>query len=356
MVQIRAFARHDIPAVVDLYQRVFGLGTWVTPDRLASHLERAFLSGPWYDEEDCSLVCLDSDGGIAGFLAVLPRPMLLQGRPVRAAVSSKFMVDPQRAPPLAAISMLKAFLGRPRDLALADLSNDESRRVWEGVGGQTVLLYSLSWLRLLQPCRYVASWVGQRPFGKPLALAARPLCSPADALFARLDVNRLHRPPEGNTTAELDEATFLGHYAAFAGPEALRPDYDERSLRWLWDVIARTLPTQPLRKQAVRTESGQVIGWYVYFLARHGVSEVLHVASRKGSTSEVLHHLFADAWRNGSTAMYGRVSPSHMKPFSTRHAFFRSGPPWMLVHSKRPEILEALHRGVAFLSRLEGEW
>jgi hypothetical protein len=28
----------------------------------------------------------------------------------------------------------------------------------------------------------------------------------------------------------------------------------------------------------------------------------------------------------------------------------------MLVHSRSPEILQAIHSGTAFISRLEGEW
>jgi len=35
--------------------------------------------------------------------------------------------------------------------------------------------------------------------------------------------------------------------------------------------------------------------------------------------------------------------------------FGRDGP-WVLIHSRRPEILPAVERGDAFLSRLDGEW
>jgi len=29
---------------------------------------------------------------------------------------------------------------------------------------------------------------------------------------------------------------------------------------------------------------------------------------------------------------------------------------WTLVHSQKPELLDGIHRGDAFLTRLEGEW
>ena len=36
--------------------------------------------------------------------------------------------------------------------------------------------------------------------------------------------------------------------------------------------------------------------------------------------------------------------------------FHRGDRSWMLVHSRRPEVLDAIHRGTAFLTRMEGEW
>ena len=36
--------------------------------------------------------------------------------------------------------------------------------------------------------------------------------------------------------------------------------------------------------------------------------------------------------------------------------FFQHRGSWMLMHSKMPGLLDVIHRGEAFLSRLEGEW
>jgi hypothetical protein len=37
-------------------------------------------------------------------------------------------------------------------------------------------------------------------------------------------------------------------------------------------------------------------------------------------------------------------------------AWLQRDGPWALVHSPRPELVAAIQRGEAFLSRLEGEW
>jgi hypothetical protein len=45
-----------------------------------------------------------------------------------------------------------------------------------------------------------------------------------------------------------------------------------------------------------------------------------------------------------------------MGDFSEKNCFFACRGGWTVAHSRNPEILEALNRGDAFLSRLDGEW
>jgi len=356
MRQVRAFMRQDVPAVAALLQKVFGTADGAGPPHLASYLENALLAGPWYDEALSSLVCLADDDRVAGFLGVLPRPMVLGGTRLRTAVSTKFAVDAEVGRGWAAVSLLKAFLARPHDLVFADVGSDDMRRLWEAVGGTTVLLYSLHWRRRLQPCRYAASWVRKHTVYGPFAWALLPLCVPADALFARLHVNRFHAPPGESTSAELDEETFLRHYAELAGPGALRLEFDRPALRWTLEIAAATRPHSALHKSVVRNARGEILGWYMFFRDPGGDTDVIHFLSRADATSEVLAHLYAEAWRRGAATVSGRLNPQQMRGVSAQHAVISSGPPWMLVHSSRPEVLEAIHRGNAYLSRLEGEW
>jgi hypothetical protein len=45
-----------------------------------------------------------------------------------------------------------------------------------------------------------------------------------------------------------------------------------------------------------------------------------------------------------------------MADFSDKSCFFTCRGGWAVAHSRKPEILEVLERGDAFLSRLDGEW
>jgi len=53
----------------------------------------------------------------------------------------------------------------------------------------------------------------------------------------------------------------------------------------------------------------------------------------------------------------GQVDPAFFHALSKKDCLFHhDGGSWMLVHSRHPELLHAIHRGDAFLTRLEGEW
>ena len=70
----------------------------------------------------------------------------------------------------------------------------------------------------------------------------------------------------------------------------------------------------------------------------------------------VLRRLLVDAWRHGATAVRGRVDPSFARELSNQHCWCRWDGAWTLAYSRDPAIMAALHKGDAFLSRLDGEW
>src|SRR6185436_1338660 len=137
---------------------------------------------------------------------------------------------------------------------------------------------------------------------------------------------------------------------------ALRPQYDARTLGWLLGQAARKTQHGSLRARGVRDGARGLIGWFLYYLQPDGVSEVLQIAALEGSFDRVLQRLLADAWRQGSVAVRGRVETRYAAELSQRHCWFRREGTWTLAHSRDPELIAAIQAGDAFLSRLEGEW
>ncbi len=365
---IRPFVKDDIPQVADLHQRVFGVDGKPAEQPIsagllkayADYFESIFLRHPWRDETLPSLVYEDRDGRVTGFLGVMARPMSFRGQPIRAAISSQFIVEPDTRSTGAGVRLMKAFLSGPQDFSLTDEANNASRKLWEALGGTTASLHSIHWTRWLRPSRYAVSlcapFLEKRRLLSPLARAARPFCNLIDAAAARRLPHRFSLSPPEVEAEEMNLERLLVCLSAFSDARALWPEYDHRSLSWLLKTIAQKNRRDELRQLAIRNARGETIGWYIYLLKPEGASHLLQVATRKAAIGEVLDHLFHDAWQRGSLAISGRLEPQFMQAFADRYCQFRCGSPWMLIHSRDPELLQSIRQGDALLSRLEGEW
>jgi hypothetical protein len=356
--QVRPFVEDDIAQAGELHRRVFGVRG--ARKALAAAYERyfrqVFLNNPWRQEGVGPLVYEENGGRIAGFLGVMGLPMRLQGRRVNAAVSSQFIVDPESRARLAGVRLLRAFLSGPQDLSFADEANEASRRIWEFLGGTTALLYSMHWTRALRPLQFARLRAsGSRVLG-PLGFLSAPLCAGVDAVAARLRRSRL--PGCGPRLAEEDPGleTLLACSEAARAGCSLQPRYDERTLRWLLERAAGAAGRAGFYKVVLRNGSGGLAGWYLYGLDERGVGEVLQIGSTNHSTREVLEHLLDHAWGRGAVAVRGRLQPPFLRELWSGHGLRHHRRYWMLVHSRRPELLQAVERGDAFLTRLEGEW
>ena len=165
---------------------------------------------------------------------------------------------------------------------------------------------------------------------------------------------RVSRPSVSGS--ELDAKTLLDFLSELSRSWTLRPEYDERSVNWLLEVLAQKSEHGTFQGVAVRDSAGEPVGWYLYYRNRGGIGEVVQVGAREEWTGQVLDHLFYHAWRAGVLALSGRIEPRFLPEFRDRRCVFLHRGYWMLVHSRRPETLEPIHRGEALLTRLEGEW
>lgn len=357
MARIRVVTEDDIPGVVGLVARVYPEKQrhWPLRAEWESYFRDMLFGNPWHDPELPSWLA-EENGRVTGFYAALPRRMMLDGRPIRAAVGCQFMVDPASGDALTWLQLAKACLTGPQDLTLTDGANEHARRLWLGIGGTVPALYSLHWMRPLRPTRYVLSLLEERAgFPRPLALAARPLAATADAVASRCRQNRFLREDSGLTEEPLDPAAMLEHLPEFLHGTALQPAYDEDSLAWLLDQTMRKTMHGKLHARAV-LDGGRMIGWYLYYARAGGLGEVIQLAARPGAYDRVLRHFLAAAWRHGAAAVRGRFDPRYLYEHSLRHCWLRQEVDWTLIHSRRADVMAAFHQGRAYFGRLEGEW
>ncbi len=352
--RVRPFVDDDFAGVFDLRRRVYGDREGAGTDEDARSLRELFCANPWRDEALPSLICEGGDGRIVGCLGVLPRPMSLGGRRIRAAVSHSFMVDPGARTTPAAVELVRALLAGRQDLTLAD-GNSRSEKLWTGLGGQTSLLYSIRWTRPLRPARYALGFLGRRGLRPGWQRALRPCAVLADAALTRVAGLGFEPPAPRASARELADDELLACLKGTAGRRALRAEYDRRSLRWLLGRLERKRDRGGFRKVLV-CDAERAVGWYLAYLNPEGQSEVVQ-AGALGPMAEVVAQLYWEAWRCGSVAVSGQLDPPSVRAYSDGRCLFHDGGgSWTLVHARDSDVAGAIHRGDAFLSRLESEW
>jgi hypothetical protein len=298
----------------------------------------------------------EADGSIAGFLGIVPRRVTINGRRYHAAISSQFVVEPSTHGGIVALRLARAFLDGPQDLSISDEANDTSRKIWEGLGGTTSLLHSLYWTRPLRPARLALLMLRRRPRLWPIAMAAAPLVPVIDAIAAAMAARLFAQPaPDISWADDLTARTILACLPRCTRAGWLRVEYDERTLGWTLEQARRRRRTGSVLTTVVR-QGERVVGWFVYHLDDERVVSVLQMAAEPARIGELLDQLFSHAARHRAIAVSGRVDPCYLQALTDRYCLLHRRGPWVLVHSRYPELLRPFHTGDAWFSRLDGEW
>lgn len=351
MSGIRSFRPADIPQVAKLYEEL--LVGEPLHESAREHYASVFFENPWYDERLPSLVFEGDDAQVVGFLGVIPRPMTFRGRALVAAVSTQFMVSKRWRAHLPAIQLLKAFFSGPQDLSYADHSSDESRRVWEGLGGFSSHLHSIHWTRLLRPFEYVRVTLRDRGVSAPLLTLTRPAAALGDVIAKATRYAK--QVPSTLACEEVDPGVFARHAMVMPRDAGLAPVYDESSLAWLLALLSAEDRLGKLQTVIVRDQSGGMVGGYCYYLSREGVGEIVHLNAERQRAGEVLDSLFDHAARRGACAVRGRFHRDLTERIASRFCALRLRGPWTLFHTQDPELQAAIFSGDTDLGGLDGE-
>jgi hypothetical protein len=346
---LRPFAPEDIPVVVSLRRRSFQRSHHSDDGALAGYFRTVFFENPWADPEFAGLVC-ESDGELAGFVGLIPRPMRLGNRKIWGAIATQFMVAPEhRGVP--GIMIMRALFGGRQDLLVADAGSAAGEKMWCGLGGAASPGTRFQWSRTLRPGRLALAKLGGR---LPGAGVMAPLGSVLDRVGARLFPARFGVPDPEGEREPLDSEEVATLLPGLVGAQVVHPVYSGPSLQWLLDRIGDKYESGALRATAVR-RAGRTVGWFMY--ARHaGGAVALQLASRPEDAQLIADHLVADAWHAGLTSVEGRVQPEFADALTRLGATFEPRGSGIHIHSRHPELVRQVLGGNAFLTALEGEW
>jgi hypothetical protein len=355
MSVIRALRRDDIPSVASLYEAIARSGSDVPAQGLASYFERTLLDHPWADPEIPSLVYVDDQGSVKGFIGSHVRRLRLEGRPVRMACSGQLMSDPAVRNRAVGTLLLRRFLAGPQDLTMTDGATEDTRRIWRGLGGTVGHLGSISWVRLFD-------WrsAGEQALQRFGMAAWRPVIRPVllgvQAVANRIPAVSLRVKDPLTRAEDLTPQALLEYLPSISQHRRLHPDYDEQFLAWLFHEMAEVRSRGELVKRLVRDREDRVLGWYVAYLQRQGLSQVMQIAAKERDAQAVLDHLFHDAQRAGVAALTGQFEPSLFEALAQRwRRCFLYLSANFLVHSRNPDVLTPILLGQAMITRMDGE-
>jgi hypothetical protein len=357
---IRPLVRADLEQVARLHAADAGVGDDAgRVRRIADFFERTLLAYPWADPKLPSLV-YQEDGRVLGFLGSNVRRMRFDGRPVRMACSAHLIADPSVRSKAVGARLLKTYLDGPQDLTITDGANETVRRMWEGLGGQTVHVSSLTFVRVLRPLGLAA----HRGLSTRAPSVERALTSVTRVVDAAA-VRAFDRPAETDArTEELTPRTLLDHLVDVAGGDRLVPDYDAEYLSWLFAELGRVgseqvfvnrIPRGSVVADVVWRED-ECLGWYVTQLRPRGLCRVLQLAAKPRASGEVFDCLARRAYELGASGIYGRLEPHLVGSLSERRALLRFSDGRFLVHARDQELVDVVLRGQALVTRFDGEW
>jgi hypothetical protein len=354
---VRPLSEGDIPEVAALYWNYMRRREGAAPPVLLAFLRELFFTNPFCDSANPSLV-YETNGKVVGFLGVSVRKMSVCGEPIRVMFGGNLVVHPKFRSGLAVARLVNHFLASEYDLSVTDSANEITRRILQRMGYPLVPALNIHWGRPLRPLQYGvhAMFRSKGTVDSSVRFAAKPICSVADGLSARLAISPFRQAESRLHGTPLDVETLLECLVEFRKGYSLWTEYDVDTLQWLLNFMERRPSRGTLRKIVLRNDAQKIVGWYIYYVKPGAVGEVVQIGGEPTSTKDVLDHLFHDAWQQGVIGVHGMVDTRRMPDYSDKGCFFTCRGGWTITNPRKPGLLELLERGDAFFSRLDGEW
>ncbi|MCH8556258.1 MAG: hypothetical protein LAT84_00490 [Balneolia bacterium] len=352
--KIRAFTPGDIESVVQMSIEHFPQCRLVSPGYLYETIDDLYFKDTFSFDGIDSLVAVDPNGTVSGFLGVTPKKFRYQGETILASMCNHLMASEEARSALVPMRLLQQFLSGPQKFSYADGSVESTRLLWKRLGGEPSFSNSVYYKVPLRPMSFGTRPLQQR-FPNSLRKPIKKISYGADYLFgvARLPFSRRKQPDVRLSPIGIDQI-FEGLNRIWRSKEI----YPETSTSDL-DKIFRLLKNDPrngtLHHIGIWNNRDILTGWFIYYASAGGVCEVIQAVSLPGKETELFESICWHAYNEGGTELSGRAIPSQIgTPFTTK-AFSMPGRMWTLFHCKDDGLARVLHSDKAFLTRMEGD-
>jgi hypothetical protein len=347
MAEIRPLERPDLPAVAGLVAA--RLPDWSQDE---SFLAATLLDQRGGDAELPSLVAVDADGSILGFIGGQVRRLRLDDRVLRGVCSSHLVVvEDGRAGPAGAL-LLRRMLSGSQDLTWTDTASETAAKMWRAFDGEVDFVRSFDWMLVLRPARWVRALLTARLRRTSLRALSPARTIPLQVAGRRFAPDLFPKLPEAVRGDDATAGKIVENLDELTRDLRLRVDYDEEYLDQLFALIEVTsggLVCRLVSRDAV------AIGWYAYLCRPGGASRVLHICGPDAEIDAVLAELVQHARGRGTAVLTGRFEPHLRRALERRGGVMglARGP---MLHSREPEVRDLLATDSSLLTDLDGEW
>ncbi|MHC2435200.1 hypothetical protein [Bradyrhizobium sp. USDA 4451] len=347
----RPMTTADVAAVAGLFLKVFrGIDKPASAD-LKGYLHALTLGSPSYSEAAGTQIYQQQDGRISSALLAIPMHFMACGNVIPGRLLGVFMTNRDSA---GAAQLNLGLRPKRAGLSFCDSASPTSAKSLLAIGGKTIPLQNLEWVRTFRP---VAAFVGRlsqrvlRGLDRGLATLARPV----DALLSRLRGDGDTEGPAGLKVREMSVADFLTRAPEFIAHYAVRPLWSEDELGWLVGLAAQNTTLGSFTIRAVEDQSGTPIGCFVYYAAPGRTAHVLNILSRPDQEVGVLCAMFRHLENTGHAEARGRAQPALMAGLGLQRGLVFRHRAFAMALTRIPEVNEAIIRGDIYVGGLAGE-
>ena len=301
----------DTRAVGRLFRKVFrGVDKDAGEDLLAFLDELAFDS-PSYDVQAGSVVFEHTDGAISSCILAVPMSVVACDKIVTGRLLCAFMAE--SALKLGGAGALSLSLrARQHDFLFTDTASPASMRHFLAWGGMSVPLQNLAWVRTYRPIGAMLVRLSHRVFRHNIPGLAH-IARPFDMLL-RVFSRGIAAPAAAGLRVEtMTDESFIDHAPGLVARYAVHPLWSRAELGWLLGMARQNKELGSLTIMAVRDQTDQLLGCFVFYANGRKTAHVLNVLSVRKREADVLGAMFHALDRLGIVEAKGRTQPALME-------------------------------------------
>lgn len=298
MPEIRKFKSEDLDQLIKLYCKLFTSPANRPIEEVRRRFIRLFNEYPLCHDGISSLVHVEDNGEINGFIGVLPIHFRLKERDLLGTLLTTMMVSPDCSTMGAGSKLLRKALSQGQDFAYSDrvAANDKAiPLIWKRVGGSYAWPFGFKWQFVIHPVFWffrikITNFTGRK------FIPVRFLLNSTYLLIKFIHNNlpsalNSSSPTINSISEPLTKNNIIEYFTSNESHKSIVAIHNKNEINWLIqhfdDYSSRGERISALIRSSINKKP---IGWYDAYI-KHGIVEVVSFDAKQDSAHDVFNHL-----------------------------------------------------------------